>query len=393
MSATDLLIPGLAAALLLALGAALLLLRQREREVPVRARLDHEGLHPELSTGLSELVAGHPDRAIEHLREVVRDDTDAVEVYVLLGDLYRDIGQVDRALRIHRSVLNRSGLTPDQRAAATAALSRDHEKAGFLDRARAGFEEVSRLIPESARPLRHLRRLAERSADWSAALEAQQRLVAREGGDEDRKVLAYLHERVGSEAMGQGQERQARKHFEKAISTWPRCAPAHVHLGDLHRSAGRNKDAVAAWKGLAVADPQRAWLVHERLLGLRSAGIEVPGLEDWLRDIADGNPRDWRTRVVLAEHLAGTGRVDEAREVLDAALQASPGSATVQRAAWRLAAEHGVTPQQARHVADLLGDGRLTAERHACLHCRYRTNEPAWRCPHCHRWDAFVPDA
>jgi len=389
----ELLVPGLAAALLLALGFALVSIRRSSRDAPVRARLDHGGLHPDLSSGLSELVAGHPDRAIEHLREVVRDDSDAIEVYVLLGDLYRDIGQIDRALRIHRGVLNRSGLTPDQRAAAMAALARDHESAGFLDRARLGFEEVAKLVPDSPRPLRHLRRLAERSADWSAALTAQKRLVERDGGDEDRKVLAYLHERVACEAKDAGDERSARKHFEKAIAIWPRCAPAHVHLGDLHHEKGRTKEAVAAWKHLAEADPQRAWLVHERLLGLRRSGIEVPGLDEWLRGLIEANARDWRTRVVLAEHLAGTGRVDEAREILDAALRASPGSAIVQRAAWRLAAEHGVTPQQARHISDLLGEGGLATESHSCLHCRYRTNEPAWRCPHCHRWDAFVPDS
>lgn len=391
MSTADLFVLGLAATLLLGIAVAILLSRRRERARPVRARVGGPPLHPGLSAALSEIVAGHHDKAIEHLREVVREDTDAVEVYVLLGDLYRECGQVERALRIHRSVLNRTGLTDDQKVAALVALARDHETAGFLDRARQSFEEVARLAPEGKRPLRHLRRLAERSGDWSAALEAQQRLLKLGGGDEDRKVLAFLHERVGSEALEAGNPKSARKHFEKAIATWPRCTPAYLHLGDLHRRAGRTKDALTAWKSLLDADPGRAWLAFPRFEELRVAGLEVPGFEDWLRALVEARPRDWRARVALTEHLAKTGRVEEARTELDAALRAGSGAPAAQRAAWTLAAEHGVDAEQARHVAELLGE-RRAAEGHSCLHCRYRTEGPEWRCPHCHRWDAFVPE-
>ena len=73
-------------------------------------------------------------------------------------------------------------------------------------------------------------------------------------------------------------------------------------------------------------------------------------------------------------------------------MRRSGGAPTVQRVAWLMAAEHGVEAAEARGHADVLGKTGAFAEPHVCLHCRYRTTEPAWRCPHCHRWDTFVPE-
>lgn len=388
----DLLALSLAAALLLALAAAIWRARRRERRAAPRSpRLGRSGLHPDLSAALTAIVAGSPDRAIEPLRRIVQEDTDAIEVYVLLGDLYRELGQIERAVRIHRSVLQRNDLTPRQRASALAAAARDYEAAGFLDRAMGAYGHVARLRPEDPTPVACLRSLYEQARAWEEALEAQEKLVRlRPDSEPERRVLAYLHDRVGQELAGRGESRGARRHFERALAAWPDCAPALLHLGDFHYDRSRFKDAWRAWSLLLERAPADAWMVLERLDGLLRETGDPERMGTVLRDHATEHPEDWRCRAYLAGWLADRGQPREAREVLEQALRLAPSSVTVQRVAWRLAAEHGVTPEEAAAHAQALGKGGPFLDPLTCLHCRYRTAEPTWRCPHCQRWGTLA---
>lgn len=392
----DAIILAAAAALLSVLGAAVVLGRRRSRAAggrPVAARTDGAGVQEALCSGLSAMLAGDRPAAIEHLRRVVRQDTDAVEVYVLLGDLHRELGQVDRAVRIHRSILARSGLRKSQHAAVLGSLARDYEAAGFLDRALHAFAELSDLEPRVIGHLRHLRRLNERAGAFEAALQVQRRMVAlATDGARERRILALLHDRVGLEAAERGDVKSARRHFDQALDADPSCAPPHLHLGDLAAQEGRLEEARARWLEARRCDPTREGLVLERLEASGRSDGDPQGILRLLESMAEERPGDWRVRAFLAERLSAAGRRDEAWDRLLEALALVPGAPAAHRAAWRVAADGGLPPDRARRILELVGTPQDGAPL-TCLHCRYRTSEQTWRCPHCHRWDTFVADS
>ncbi|MEM7249025.1 MAG: tetratricopeptide repeat protein [Acidobacteriota bacterium] len=361
----------------------------RKAEKPVRGRMDHRGLHPGLSAGLSAVLAGEREQAIQALREVVEEDTDAVEVYLLLGDLHRELGQGERALRIHRSVLGRSGLTRAQRIAALTSLGRDFEAAGFLDKAQESFEKISELRPKEPGPWRQIRRLAERSGDWERALAVQEKLVPLASDRErEERVLAFLHDRVGEELMLRDEHKPARKHLDKALKLDPDCIPARIHLGDLFLRQGHKVEAGRTWQQLVRDHPEHGVLVLERLETLHAASGEQRGYDDVLEELASQRPRDVRVKATLARRRAGAGRDDEARQLVLEAFGGAPRATAVHRVAWDLASSGVVDREQARRCREILA---ATPELpHSCLRCRYRTDEATWRCPHCHRWGTMV---
>ena len=60
---------------------------------------------PHYSQGLHYLAAGQAELAISELSKVAREDPEAVEVLQVLGNLLREIGQVERAIQLRHQAL------------------------------------------------------------------------------------------------------------------------------------------------------------------------------------------------------------------------------------------------------------------------------------------------
>lgn len=80
--------------------------------------------------------------AIEELSRAVQNDTDSVEIYLALGNLYRLRGDIEKAVHIRRCLIARPGLEASFRARALLELGRDYRRGGFIDRAQNSFNDA-----------------------------------------------------------------------------------------------------------------------------------------------------------------------------------------------------------------------------------------------------------
>jgi len=92
--------------------------------------------------GLNFLLNEQPDKAIEAFIEVVKVDPETIELHFALGSLFRRRGETERAIRMHRNLLERSDMGQDQRLHAMVELGQDYLKAGLLDRAEDVFVKL-----------------------------------------------------------------------------------------------------------------------------------------------------------------------------------------------------------------------------------------------------------
>ena len=100
---------------------------------------------PHYILGLNFMVSNQPDLAIEELNKAISLDTEAIEIHMILGNLYREKGQVGRAIHMHQKLLQRPNLTTIEHAYVLLCLGLDFKRGGFLDRALEAFDEVLRL--------------------------------------------------------------------------------------------------------------------------------------------------------------------------------------------------------------------------------------------------------
>ena len=110
------------------------------RGVDARARgADPQTAPRSMFRGLNYFLNEQPDKAIDAFIEVVKLDSETIELHHALGNLFRRRGEIDRAVRIHTHLFNRADLPAAERANALAELGQDFLKGGLLDRAEDAY--------------------------------------------------------------------------------------------------------------------------------------------------------------------------------------------------------------------------------------------------------------
>jgi lipopolysaccharide biosynthesis regulator YciM len=349
---------------------------------------------PHYILGLNFLVANQIDLAIEELTRAASVDADALEVHMILGNLYREKGQVGKAITVHQTLLQRSGLSRVEHAYGLLCLGLDYKRGGFVDRAHEAFTEVLRLDPKNEYALVNLQKLHEGQHQWAEAYETRQRLskIAGQSQPQAQAILAFLENEIGLAAMRRGDHVEASRRFKAAIELDARVVPAYLNLGDVHAARGDEKQAAAVWEALVQVAPERAHLAFDRLEALATRIGERDRFARLCRQLIEANPQDWRARLALARHLTVRGQAESALDLLFAALVQNPHALGIHQAIWRALANLRHPPRLTDRYGELTHHAVFYLDPHICLRCRYRSTELLWQCPHCHDWNTFVEE-
>jgi lipopolysaccharide assembly protein B len=350
---------------------------------------------PHYILGLNFLVANQIDLAIEELSKAASLDADALEVHMILGNLYREKGQVGKAIAAHQGLLQRPRLSRLEHAYVLLCLGLDYKRGGFVDRALEAFNEVLRLDPKNEYALLNLQKLHEEQHQWTAAYDTRQRLstlAANDARPQSQAILAFLENEIGLEAIRRKDHTEAIRRFEAAIDLDARAVPAYLNLGDVKVVQGSEREAAAIWEKVIEVAPDRAYLTFDRLEALAIRTGNPDRFTRLCRRLIDENPQDWRARLALSRHLAAGFHAREALDLLFAALVQNPHALSIHQAIWRsLGQLHHPTALVDRY-GELTEHAVFYLDPHICMRCRYRSTELLWQCPHCHDWNTFVEE-
>jgi lipopolysaccharide assembly protein B len=350
---------------------------------------------PHYILGLNFLVANQIDLAIEELSRAASLDSEALEVHMILGNLYREKGQVGKAITVHQALLQRSRLTRVEHAYVLLCLGLDYKRGGFVDRALEAFTEVLRLDPKNEYALVNLQKLHEEQHQWTDAYDTRQRLTKLAANDEQpqsQAILAFLENEIGLEAMRRKDYVEAARRFQAAIDLDARAVPAYLNLGDVRLAEGREKDAAAIWEKLVQVAPDRAYLAFDRLERLAVRRGDPGQFTRLCRRLIDDNAQDWRARLALSRHLAAKGHAQEALDLQFSALVQNPHALSIHQAIWRALGQLHHPPSLVDRYRELTEHAVFYLDPHVCMRCRYRSTELLWQCPHCHDWNTFVEE-
>ena len=348
---------------------------------------------PHYILGLNFLVSNQIDLAIEELARAASLDADALEVHMILGNLYREKGQVGKAITVHQTLLQRPSLTKIEHAYVLLCIGLDYKRGGFVDRALEAFNEVLRLDPNNSYALVNLQKLHEEQHQWTDAYDTRQRLSKLTHTEsKNESILAFLENEIGLEAMRRKDYAEATRRFEGAIDLDARAVPAYLNLGDVRVAQGKEQEAVDIWERVVNVAPDRAYLAFDRLEKIAIDAGSPERFTNLCRRLIDENPQDWRARLALSRHLAAGGHPQDALELLFAALVQNPHALSIHQAIWRAMGQLRYPSSLVDHYSDLTQHAVFYLDPHVCVRCRYRSTELLWQCPHCHDWNTFVEE-
>jgi lipopolysaccharide biosynthesis regulator YciM len=125
--------------------------------------------------GIQYLLSDDPDHAIEEFTKSVQINSDTIETYAALGNLYRSKGAIDRAIHIRRSIILRPNIDEETKVRALFDLGLDYKRGGFLDRALETFLNVIKKRPSDIATLEELEKIYEEIKDWETPLRRARR--------------------------------------------------------------------------------------------------------------------------------------------------------------------------------------------------------------------------
>lgn len=95
-----------------------------------------------LLRGINYLLSDEPDLALQEMVQVARLRSEAADVYMALGEMFRAKGEIGRAVRIHQNILARPDIPKALHLQAHLALGKDFQTGGLLDRALRQYEKA-----------------------------------------------------------------------------------------------------------------------------------------------------------------------------------------------------------------------------------------------------------
>jgi len=307
---------------------------QRKQQRRAKAKLNSA-----YGKGLNYLLNEQTDKATEVLVRMVEVDPDTVELHLALGSLFRRRGEVDRAIRVHRNIIARSGLSEALRAQATLELGRDFLKAGLLDRAEKLFLQLldARRYDDDARA--HLIDLYQQEKEWGKAAELARIFAARDDGWRGR--LAQYLCALGESALERGNTIRAEGYADDALAEDPVCVRATLLKGRCLRALGRTADAVEVFRQVEF---QCAELLPEVLGEIRDGLLELNRSTDWM---------------TYVDELAS-------------------------RHPWLVFYRKNVVEQNAAQAV-------VPQSRYRCQQCGFSSRKLFWQCPGCQCWSSVKP--
>ncbi|MCF8120482.1 MAG: tetratricopeptide repeat protein [Deltaproteobacteria bacterium] len=371
------------AALLIGVGVGMILRRgQKDKE-----KFSSKTKDPSFFKGIQYLLSNDHDQAIEEFTKSVQVNSDTIETYVALGNLYRSKGDIDRAIRIRESIIHRPNIEPRIKLRALYDLGMDYQKGGFLNRALKTFLKVVQQNPTDLSTLEALERIYEELKDWDNAYVTRKKIGQLKKGDH-RHILAHHLVEKGKVCQEKGDLGKAKSLFEKAIHTHRGCVDAYLHLGDLFFEKQEYKKAIATWKRVVETIPQFTFLAYGRLEGAYAKMKNLKPVADFLKECAHANS-DPFTHMALARYLYNENDVEGALREIDSALESDPCFWEARRFKGNILLRRGNLDEVMTDYGDIIKRLNIPYLRFKCTQCGFEPTELEWKCPQCNQWDTI----
>jgi lipopolysaccharide biosynthesis regulator YciM len=335
---------------------------------------------------LSYLLNNPHDKAIENFIKSLEVNNDTVDTHLSLGTLFRNRGEVKKAISVHQNLLGQPYLAKKYALKVQMELAKDYITVGLHDRAKQLLIELSHAGKAYQKPaLEQLLTVYQQAKDWPEALVVAEQLVAL--GDARASIVRthYCCE-MAQTALSQDDHDLARAQLQRALSYDPRCARASLLEGQLEYQLGHYQVAIKALQRIAQQDTDYLTEALDLLDSCYQNLGDYQGFQAYLEKCFELRP-SVSVLLLLEEQRYRSQGLQAAMRYLAEKLKIYPSLRGVNRILDRY-----LLTTQGQTREDLIVLRRLTGQLverkpvYRCGHCGYSGKTLHWLCPSCQRW-------
>ena len=352
---------------------------------------DANRLSRDYVTGVNFLLSNQQDKAVDLFLDMLKEDTGTVEAHLTLGNLFRSRGEVDRAIRIHQSLMESASLTYDQRLLAVQQLGRDYMAAGLYDRAEDMFKQLVDETDFRLSALQQLLQIYQATSDWQSAIDVAERLV-KLGKEKHRGDIANFWCELALQQMANSDMEKAMSLLKKGAAADRNSARVSIMMGRVWMEKGDYPKAVESLERVINQDKE---LVGETLEMLQTCYQQLGKIDEWeafLRRCADENTGA-TAELMLAQILEQREGIEAAQSYVTRQLERHPTMRVFHKLMdYHLnEAEEGRAKESLGVLRNMVGEQVRSKPRYRCQKCGFTAHSLYWHCPSCRSWSTIKP--
>lgn len=345
--------------------------------------------------GLNYLLNEEPDEAIDTFIQALEVSSETVETHLALGALLRRRGKVDKAIKVHQSLLARAGLQSDVADSTRLQLALDYIRAGLLDRAERLMNEIlNEDSPAKWDALRHLITIYQTEKEWEDAIACSSRLLANSDYKRDagiRVAAANYCCELADQLLAHEQIAKAKEQVKRAFTFDRKSVRASLLLAKIEQKFGNYKSAIKELIRIRKHNPEFTGYL---LVQFENCYQRMDALEDFEKLLTEFFAQCPDSEVLLAlarlkKKLAGA---EAALQLLQLHAKLAPSLSVITEAlGLQLLAADSDIQANLGSLQQLISKVQLRKGAYQCQHCGYESRSLYWLCPSCQKWDKIRP--
>jgi len=341
---------------------------------------------------MNYLLSEQHDKALDTFMSMVSVSQDNAETHIILGNLFRNRGEVDRAIRIHQNLIARPELTSDIRQQCLTELAKDYLKAGFLDRAELIFVKLSKEIFNPIAVLYHLKEIYELEKEWEKAINVSLKIQAQDKEDLSDNISHYYCELAEIEIniKNIGDTGQAKKYINKALGYNKKSLRALILLGDISYKNKNIIDSIKKYVNIYESYPEQSYLIIDKI---RIAYEDLDTKEnfyDFLKSFSKKeNSLDLYSS--LNKDQSSNVNLKEISEIYQKEFESNRVN-LIQLSEYLDLIETNKIAFDKQSLSNIQKCLKVYSEKessHKCIHCGFVSIKHFWQCPSCQSWSSI----
>ena len=300
---------------------------------------------------LNMLVRGDSQNAIRLLRDVVKQDTNHLDAYLQLGDILRDEGNSQNAIKIHQSLTVRPGLDDKLQIQIHQSLAKDYLSLNEISLAKKEAEMILNIDKKDFWATEFLLDLAEKSHDWAQAAHLIKTL---DSNNSDITRLARFKVYEGMGKFENDDRKGAEQCFNKAIEIAPNFGLPHLYLGNLFSENRNLVKALEHWEQYALLDLKNGSSIYSKIESALFDLGRFSEVEKFYQRALKNNPRNLDALAKIANVLEEKGERQKALDLVEDALSQHQDSIKLRLMKLKLSIQYSSPPQLSQQIDKMI---------------------------------------
>ena len=319
------------------------------------------------SQGLDMMINGLQRSAYNNFKKIVELDSENVKAYLRLGQVLRESGNVNKALKIHKGLLIRKNLNSYDLGELHKNLSLDYFEINKIDKAIEEASEILKVDRKNTWAISKLIMFHKTLNQWDKASEYLDKLHKINGETNFHKLGLFIIQE-GRNLQNDKKFELARNKFEKALSVCSDLSASYFFIAETFskeseeyfQKAEKNDDknsdeykkylnkaleslskGIPMWIKYANLNPKQSWMVIHLLKDALFALDRYNELEQILKDIIKQDNNNSEVVATLADMYAHKGDLKNALEIVDSNINENSNSLIIKLIRLKLLALDG----------------------------------------------------